>query len=341
VPRWGLIPLVLLTTLATIIASQAVISGGYSLTRQAVQLGYLPRMSIRHTSATEIGQIYLPRVNWLMMAGVVALVLGFGSSSALAGAYGIAVMGTMTVTTLLAGMVARWIWRWGPVLVALVFLPFLAVDLSFLGATLIKIPSGGWFPLVTAAGGCVIMWVWMRGRSLLEGAIHANALPLETFLERLGPSTARVAGTAVFMTRNFRTVPQALLHNLKHNKVLHERVVLLSVRTENVPRVADMRRVEVERLGKGFFTVAVRFGFMERPNVPAALDLCKKRGLALDLMQTSFFLGRETVVPAARPAMPRWQSALFFAMQTNALTATAYFGLPPNRVVEMGTQVEI
>ncbi len=341
VPRWGLVPLVLLTTLATIIASQAVISGGFSLTRQAVQLGYLPRLTILHTSASQIGQIYMPRVNWFMMLGVVTLVIGFGSSSDMAGAYGLAVMGTEAVTTILASMVALWLWQWRRVFVVLVFGAFLVVDLGFLGSTLLKVPSGGWFPLACAAAGCIVMWTWMRGRSLLEHAIYRSALPLATFLERLGPSSVRVVGTAVFMTRNFQTVPHALLHNLKHNKVLHERVVLLNVQTEDVPRLPDLQRIEVERLGKGFITVMLRYGFMERPHVPAALELCQKHGLAFDLMQTSFFLGRETLVPAARAAMPYWQSQLFIAMQANAMSATAFFALPPGRVVEMGTQVEI
>lgn len=341
VPEWGIAPLVLLTTFATIIASQAVISGGYSLTRQAVQLGYLPRMAVRHTSETEQGQIYMPMVNWAMMCGVVALVIGFGSSSALAGAYGIAVMGTMSITTILAIFVAAWLWQWPRLLIAAVFGPFLAVDLAFLGTTLLKIPNGGWFPLISAAAGCGIMWTWWRGRKLLYDRIYKDALPLETFLARLGASTVRTAGTAVFMTGDIRAVPPALLHSLKHNNTLHERVVVMTVVTEDVPQVPLAQRVEVNRLGKGFFSVIARYGFMEQPNVPSDIQQCGKHGLALDLMQTSFFLGRETLVPSSRPAMPRWQQRLFIAMSANAMSATTFFGIPPGRVVELGTQIEI
>ncbi len=340
-PSWAVGPYVVLATLATIIASQAVISGAFSLTRQAVQLGYLPRMAIRHTSETAIGQIYMPRVNWILMVGVLILVFGFGSSDELAGAYGISVMGAMTVDTVLAAILAATLWRWSRLLAAAVFGALLFIDLALFSSTLLKIPEGGWFPLVTAALVFAMITTWCRGRHVLYERLHRHALPIETFLERLGPSTLRVAGTAVFMTSDNSRVPNALLHNLKHNKVLHERVVLMTVRTEDVPRVPKERRVEAVRLGKGFHTVLARFGFMDDPNVPTALELCRTQGLPIDMMQTSFMLGRETLVPSSRPDLPRWQEQLFIAMTMTAQSATNYFGIPPGRVVELGTQVEI
>ncbi len=339
-PSWALAPLVLLATLATIIASQAVISGAFSVTRQAVRLGYLPRMVILHTSETEIGQVYMPRVNWILACGVVLLVVGFGSSNALAGAYGVAVMGAMTVDTVLAGMVAASLWRWNPLLAGLLFAAFLAVDLGFLAATLLKIPEGGWLPLLVAAVAFVVVTTWRRGREVLHERLYRDALPVETFLKRL-ESSVRVAGTAVFMTGDASVIPNALLHNMKHNKVLHERVVLMTVATEDVPRVSVSRRVEVERLGKGFHTVIARYGFMEYPNVPAALELCRGHGLPIDMMETSFILGRETLIASPRPDMGPLQEQLFIAMSTTALSATTFFGIPPGRVVELGTQIEI
>jgi len=340
VPRWGLAPLLLLTTVATVIASQAVISGSFSLARQAVRLDYLPRMAIHHTSESEIGQIYVPLINWIMVCGVLILVVGFGSSSALAGAYGIAVMGTMVITTILASLVAMSLWHWQPIAVMGIFAPFLLVDFTFLGATLRKVPDGGWFPLLVAAVGCAVMWTWWRGRRVLNEKLYRNALPLETFLAQLGASTTRCAGTAVFMTGDVTKVPHALLHNLKHNNALHERVVIMTVVTEDIPRVPPEQRVAVERLGKGFHSVVARFGFMEQPHVPHAIELCRKHGLALDMMQTSFFLGRGTLVPSSRSSLPRWQQRLFIAMAANAMNATAFFELPPGRVVELGTQIE-
>jgi KUP system potassium uptake protein len=341
VPRWGLAPLLVLTTIATIIASQAVISGSYSLTRQAVQLGYVPRMEVRHTSATEIGQIYMPRVNWILMVGVIALVAGFGSSSALAGAYGIAVTGTMAATTVLAMLVARRGWKWRWMTVALVFGPLLALDLLFFMATLPKIPYGGWFPLVVAAAGSVVMVTWRRGRAIVYRLLYGEALPLDKFLERLEPTKIRVARTAIFMTNDPNSVPRAMLHNMKHNMVLHERVLLMTVLTEDVPHVPLDQRVAVDRLGKGFFRVAARFGYMDDPDVPQVLELCRKHGLAIDMMQTSFFIGRETLVPTERTGLPRWQEQLFIALSATALSATAFFSIPPGQVVELGAQVEI
>jgi KUP system potassium uptake protein len=341
VPRWGLVPLVLLATAATIIASQATISGGFSLTRQAVQLGYLPRMDVRHTSETQIGQIYMPRVNWIMMFGVIALVIGFGSSSALAGAYGIAVMGTMVVTTILAIFVANSVWRWNPVVAVATFGAFLIVDVGFLAATLLKVPEGGWFPLLIAGAGCLVMLTWRQGRTIVHERLHRDALPLDTFLAGLQPSSTRIARTAVFMTGDSVAVPHALLHNLKHNLVMHERVVLMTVVTEDVPHVGPEGRVDVERLGKGFFRVVAHFGYMDAPNVPLALEQCRKLGLAIDMMRASFFLGRETLIASANPALNRLQEQLFIALSATNLSATTFFGIPPGQVVELGAQVEI
>ncbi len=341
VPSWALIPLVVLATLATVIASQAVISGAFSLTRQAIALGYLPRMETRHTSESTIGQIYIPRVNWCLMAGVVALVLGFGSSEDLAGAYGISVIGAMTVDTILAGIVAALLWRWNGFLVAALFGAFLVVDLGFLAVTTLKIPDGGWLPLLIAAAAFIIVKTWRRGRAALYQRVYRDALPIEKFIERLGPSVQRVAGTAVFMTGNVKFVPPALLHNLKHNKVIHERVILMTVATEDEPRVAKDRSFAVEALGKRFHSVTARHGFMEEPNVPAALALCRTRGLDIDMMETSFILGRETLVPSSRSDLLPWEERLFIAMSTTALSATTFFKIPPGRVVEVGAQIEV
>jgi KUP system potassium uptake protein len=341
VPRWGLVPLVILTTIATIIASQAVISGSYSLTRQAVQLGYVPRMEVRHTSAAEIGQIYMPRVNWILMVGVIALVVGFQSSNGLAGAYGIAVTGTMASTTVLAMIVARRGWKWRWITVALVFGALLAVDLLFFAATLLKIPSGGWFPLVAAAVGFTVMVTWRHGRAIVYQLLYGEALPLDKFLERLEPAKMRVARTAIFMTSDPNSVPRAMLHNMKHNMVLHERIILMTVVTEDVPHVPPDQRVAVDRLGKGFFRVTARFGYMDDPEVPQVLELCRKHGLATDMMETSFFIGRETLVACENTGLPRWQEHLFIALSATALSATAFFSIPPGQVVELGAQVEI
>jgi KUP system potassium uptake protein len=341
VPDWGLYPMVALATCATIIASQAVISGVFSLTRQAIQLGYLPRMDIHHTSATEMGQIYIPRVNWLLMVGVALMVVSFGSSSKLAHAYGIAVFGAMSIDCILAAVVARWLWGWNRWLAYGVFGLFLAVDLTFLGSNTLKIPTGGWFPIAVAIVALVTFMVWYRGREVLMSKLYRDAMPIREFLEHWDRTTERVSGTAVFMSSNPSVVPTAFLHNLKHNHVVHERVVIMKVDVEDVPRVADAQRIQVEKLGKGFFTITVRYGFMERPDVPRALELCRQFGLSFDLMQTTFFLGRETLIPASRSELRRWQATLFIAMQATALSATRFFRIPANRVVEMGTQVEI
>ncbi len=341
-PAWAQLPLVVLSTAATVIASQAVISGAFSLTRQAVQLGYLPRREIRHTSEHEVGQVYIPRNNWLLLAGVVILVVGFGSSSNLAAAYGVSVTGAMAIDAVLAAMVAWRLWRWNPVAVVAVFSAFLVIDLALFGATLLKVPEGGWFPLVIAAAVYLLMTTWRRGRMILAERLYADALPMDLFLRRVTPqSPQRVSGTAVFMTGNADVVPHALLHNIKHNKVLHERVVILTVVTEEVPRVGTERALTVEKLGKGFFRVILRHGYMEQPHIPRALERCRRYGLHLDMMETSFFLGRETLIPSRRTGLPTWREPMFILLSKTALSATEFFCIPPGRVVELGTQIEI
>ncbi|HYG85157.1 MAG TPA: potassium transporter Kup [Azospirillum sp.] len=341
-PDWLLYPLVVLATAATVIASQAVISGAFSLTRQAVQLGYLPRREIRHTSVHEIGQVYIPRNNWLLLVGVVFLVLTFQSSSNLAAAYGVSVTGAMVIDAILAAVVARRLWHWSPVLITLAFTAFLVVDLALFGSTLLKVPQGGWFPLVAAVAVFLIMTTWRKGRVILAERLYQDALPMELFLERIKPeSPMRVAGTAVFMTGNPDVVPHVLLHNIKHNKVLHERVIILTVITDDVPWIYEDRAIQVDKLGKGFFRVVLHYGYMEQPHIPQALERCRKYGLHTDMMDTSFFLGRETLIPSKRSGLPGWREPLFILMSKTALSATEFFCIPPGRVVELGTQVEI
>jgi KUP system potassium uptake protein len=342
-PAWGLIPLVILTTMATIIASQAVISGAFSLTMQAVQFGYLPRVEIDHTSATERGQIYIPSVNWALMVACVGLVLGFRSSSNLAAAYGVAVTTTMVVTTILFYVVARERWRWAlPVSLALTGL-FLAVDVAFWGANLVKIPQGGWFPLVIAGAVFVLMTTWKTGRVILARRLAASSLPWEFFVADVKESPpARVPGTAIFMYGNPDGTPPALLHALQHFRVLHEKVVLLRVETEEIPHIPAAERARVHQLEEGFYRVSLRYGFMEDPNVPKDLEGLRVNGLSIDPGRATFFLGRETLIATRRRAgMWLWREQLFAFMSRNARTATSFFHLPPNRVVELGTQIEI
>jgi KUP system potassium uptake protein len=341
-PAWALYPLVALATSAAVIASQAVISGAFSLTRQAVQLGYLPRMEIRHTSERAIGQVYLPRINRILMVAVVAVVVGFGSSGALAAAYGIAVVGAMTIDGVLACTVALTLWRWSPPVAGLAFAGFLAVDLAFLGANALKIPAGGWFPIVLAAVAFALMSIWHKGREGLFERLYRAAPSLRSFLAAaIERPPLRVPGTAVFLTSHSDNVPRALLHNLKHNKVLHERVVVLKVRTEEVPRLRDAERLEVEPLGANFHRVVLRYGFLEQPDVPAALALCQLGAPEPTRMDTSFFVSRETFIPSVRPDLSPWRERLFIQMAGTALDATRFFRLPPDRVVELGTRVEI
>ncbi len=343
-PGWALYPMVALATVATVIASQAVISGAYSLTRQAVQLGFLPRMSIVHTSAREIGQVYIPAINWLLCAVVIAAVIGFGSSSRLAGAYGVAVTATMLVDTLLTFFVIRFGWGY-PLWLCIFSTGFFAVvDVTFFSATLLKVHDGGWFPLAIGAVMFTLLATWRRGREILFDRLRASAVPLGPFLDSLFKDPPqRVPGTAVFLTATPEATPHALLHNLNHNKVLHERVVFLTVEVRDVPWVAFTDRVKCERLGHGCWRVRVRFGFMNRPDVTRALELCGALGLDFDLMQTSFFLSREKVVPVAGNAngMALWRERMFAAMTRNAGNITDFFNIPTNRVIELGTRVEI
>ncbi len=339
-PNWALYPLVALSTLATVIASQAVISGAYSLTQQAIQLGYSPRLEVQHTSAREIGQIYLPGINWTLFVAVVALVLGFGSSTNLAGAYGIAVTGTMLITNVLAVCVTRWLWHWSWWRAILGVLPFMVIDFAFFSANTIKIVDGGWFPLVFGMGIFLLLTTWKRGRQLLYAQLEKDALDLKSFISSLGMGGAtRVPGTAVFMTPNPDNVPQAMLHSLKHYKVVHERMVMVTVKVLDVPRVPSAQRVTVEAMPQNFWRVCVHFGFMDEPDLPQALEWCAEQGLHLDMMDTSFFLGRETLIPSLSSEMVLWREKLFIAMFRNAGSVTNYFKLPANRVVELGAQV--
>jgi KUP system potassium uptake protein len=341
-PGWALYPLVGLSTLATVIASQAVISGAFSLTRQAVQLGYLPRLHIEHTSERQIGQIYIPSVNWLLMLACIGLVIGFRSSSNLASAYGVAVTTDMVFTTLLFAFVARSRFGWPQWKVVLLAAAFLVVDLGFWGANIVKIPHGGWFPLVIAAAFFTCMTTWKMGRQILAQRMQTRTLPVKLFLKDLqGNRYTRVPGTAVYMYGNADGTPPALLHNLMHNKVLHERVVLLTVETEEIPFVDEAERVEVAELGHGLFRVLLRYGFTEDPDIPSGLALAKAKGLTFKPMETSYFLGRETLIASKNPGMAIWREQLFSVMARNARSATSFFGLPPNRVVELGAQIEL
>jgi len=343
VPEWGLYPLVALATIATIIASQAVISGAFSITRQAVQLGYLPRLEIRHTSEQEIGQVYVPRINSALFVAVIVLVLGFRSSDNLGAAYGIAVSGMMAITTGLAFLYMR-SRGWSLALAVPVFAAFGIVDLTFLSANLLKIAEGGWFPIVVAAVVFTVMASWWRGRRVLAELRGRDALPLRDFAERLDPAKpARIPGTAIFMTRDLGHVPVALLHALKHYKVLHERVVMMQVDTQDVPHVPDEQRLEIAELGKGFYTIRLRYGFTDEPNVLRALAQCRVGGLRFNLMETSFIIGREKLRLRPRPhrGLWRWRDSLFILMSNNTLDATEFFRIPPNRVVELGGQIEV
>ncbi len=341
-PGWALYPLVVLASTATVIASQAVISGAFSITHQAVQLGYLPRMLVRHTSEREIGQVYVPAMNGLLLVAVVATVLGFRSSDALGGAYGVAVTGTMSVTTVLAFVYFRWGLGWPLWQLVPLFALFLCVDLSFFSANLLKIIDGGWFPLAIAGTLYGIMMTWLWGRQRLAAQRASGALPLATLLEGLSPGhPARVPGTAVYMTARVDNVPAALLHNLKHNKILHERNVLMTVRTEDVPRLPEAERLQIDHLSQNFHTVTIRYGFLEEPDIPRALALCRIGGFRFNLMETSFFVGREKIVAKGRSGIMLPFKKLFVLLSNLALDATEFFHIPTNRIVELGGQVEI
>jgi KUP system potassium uptake protein len=341
-PDWALIPMVVLATVATVIASQAVITGAYSLTRQAIQLGLLPRFEIRHTSEAHSGQIYIPRINMLLFISVIFLVLMFRSSSALASAYGIAVTGTMVVTAMMGFVVIWKVWRWSPFAAAALIAPFLFLDLTFLAANLLKVFEGGWVPLALGAVVMLLMYTWRRGSRLLFEKSRKLEFPLAdlvAMLEKRPPQ--RVSGTAVFLTSDPASAPTALMHSLKHYKVLHEKNVILTIETAPTPRIDPAERVRLEQISATFTKVTLRFGFMETPNVPKSLAIARKLGWQFDIMSTSFFLSRRALKPAAHSGMPRWQDHLFIALSRTANDATDYFQIPSGRVVEVGTQVTV
>jgi KUP system potassium uptake protein len=356
-PEWALYPMIGIATAAAIVASQALISGAFSLTRQAVQLGYIPRVTIVHTSSTQIGQIYIPEVNWALWIGCIALVVGFRSVTNLAGAYGVAVTGTMIVTTLLLHTVACDRWHWPRWRARALTGTLLVVDVAFFSANVIKVEQGGWFPIVVGIGMYLLMTTWNRGRARLQAIVRENTLGMDLFLADVARrQPPRVPGTAVFLTSDIGGAPPVLLHHLKHNKVLHEKVMLMSVVTEEIPTVDEDDRVECEELGEGFYKVIAHYGFMESPDIPAALGQLGRAGadgrpLAIKAMETSFFLGRETLIATRNPPtttpvpdaigrMAMWRKRLFILMTRNARSATAFFGLPPNRVVELGAQIQ-
>jgi KUP system potassium uptake protein len=341
-PEQTRLPLVILATLATIIASQAVITGAYSLSQQAIQLGLLPRMDVRRTSETQTGQIFLPQINSLLLVGVLMLVVLFQTSDNLSHAYGLAVTGTMLVTTSLAFIVVRRMWRWGPLRTAVLIGPLVAMDLTFLAANALKFLSGGWAPVLIGIALMLVMATWTRGTQLLFEKTRRDSVPLKDLAEILkNRAPHRVAGTAVFLTSDPDVAPVALMHNLKHNKVLHEKNIILTVATAETPRVRDEDRIQLDRVGSDFTKVTITYGFMESPNLPKAMSLCRKMGLKFDIMSTSFFLGRRSVVPAVQSGMPLWQDKLFIFLMKNATNPTDFFKIPPGRVVELGAQVTV
>jgi KUP system potassium uptake protein len=341
-PPWALFPLVALATAAAIIASQALISGAFSLTRQAIQLGYCPRLDIAHTSSDEIGQVYVPQVNWALMVSTILIVIGFGSSTALAAAYGIAVTLTMLITTVLLYVVAIDRWHWPPVVAVMVTGLFLSVDLAFFGANVMKIVYGGWLPLVIGAALFALMTTWKTGRGIVAGRLSARAIPLEAFMASIAARPPiRVPGTAVFMTAQPRGTPPALAHNLRYNKVLHEHVIILMVTTRPIPHVPAEERFTIRDHGQGVSELTVRYGFVEDPDVPAMLVVAREQGLGIDEQDVTYFLGRETLIATQTPGMALWRERLFVLMAQNAVRATAFFRLPAERVVELGVQVEL
>jgi KUP system potassium uptake protein len=340
-PEMFRLPLTLLAVMATIIASQAVISGAFSVTQQAIQLGFLPRLRILHTSASTVGQIYIPTVNWTLMLMVILLVLTFRSSSNLAAAYGIAVTGAMLIDTMLIAVIFFQLWRWNRIAAGLLVGGFLTVDMAYFGANITKIPDGGWVPLLIGLIAFTFLTTWNRGRKLMIDKMNESAMPVQVFIKSAANSAARVPGTAVFMTTSPDGIPHALLHNLKHNKVLHERLILLTVRIEDVPYVEDEERNMMEDLGSGFYRLITRYGFMQEVDVPEALQQAQGCGPTFKMMDTSFFLARQTLLTASRPGMAVWREKLFAWMLRNAESAMEFFKLPTNRVVELGSQVEI
>ena len=339
-PEWALIPMVVLSTIAAFIASQAVISGAFSVSRQAIQMGLLPRMLIIHTSGEERGQIYVPFTNWVLFACVIALVLGFKTSSNLASVYGIAVTGTMVIDTILIAFVMKLIWKWSWFSTILVAGFLFVIDGAFFAANAMKIPEGGWFPIGIGLITFVVLTTWLRGSKVLGAEVAKQSMPMDLFIQAID-DVHRVRGTAIFMTSSSSGVPTALLRNLKHNQILHERVVLMTVHTADTPFVSDAERLTYEDLGKGFSRIVVRYGFMENPDVPRALTLCKQFGLDFDMMSTTFYLSRETVVPSGQRSVWAMRAQLFRIMSKNATSATDFFKIPANRVVELGTQLVI
>jgi KUP system potassium uptake protein len=339
-PEWALIPLILLATVATVIASQAVITGAFSVSRQALQLGYIPRMHIQHTSESTQGQVYMPRVNWGLMVATMALVLGFRSSGNLAAAYGIAVTGDMVITSLLASVVFIEIWRWSKLKTALLVGLFLIVDLAFFSANVLKIPDGGWVPLLIGLIIFTLMLTWKTGRYLVYTRLKDDAMAIEPFIEAIGAHPPpRVPGVALFMTPNPEGVPHALLHNLKHNKVIHEKVVILTVRFLDIPHTNLEERVSVEALPYEFYRVTVKYGFKDEPDLPRDLALCSKYGLEVDPMDTSYFIGKESLIASHKSGMAYWRKKVFISLFRTAETITNQFKLPPNRVIELGSQM--
>jgi len=342
VPQFAYWPVLLLATIATVIASQAVITGAFSMTQQAVQLGLLPRIEIKRTSETQAGQIFVPQVNRFLMIGVLLLLFVFQSSHRLAGAYGIAVTGAMFVDTLLAYFVVRRIWKWNMLQTGLLLVPLALIDMVFIASNMLKIPEGAWLPLVMGGVLVVIMWTWTRGAQILTEKTRRDSVPLADLVQILAARPPhRITGTAIFLTGDPDMTPVALMHNLKHNKVLHEKNVILTVRTAGKPRVAEDARIEIEKVDGDFQKVVVSYGFMESPNLPKALGQCRRLGLKYDIMATSFFLGRRSIVPSAQSGMPLWQDHLFIFLMKNAANPTDFFKIPPGRVVELGAQITV
>ena len=341
-PSWALLPLVVLATCATVIASQAVISGAFSLTRQAIQMGYCPRLTITHTSDRQIGQIYIPFINWTLMGAVMLLVVGFQSSSNLAAAYGIAVTMALTIDSLLIYVVLTRLWHWNRLGALAIVIPLLVIDLLFLSSNALKIPQGGWFPIAMGIVVFTLLTTWKRGRAILMDRLAQETMPLDLFISSIAASPPlRVPGTAVFLTSTEGRVPHALLHNLKHNKVLHERVVLLTLKTRDIPVVPLAKRLRMVELDCNFRQIEAFYGFMEDQDIPALLEECGRCGVPFDMMDTSFFASRETLIASVAPGMAIWREKLFVSMSKNATKATEYFKIPTNRVVELGTQVEL
>lgn len=342
-PEWGRLPLVLLATAATVIAAQAVITGAYSLTHQATQLGILPRLAVLHTSEKERGQIYMPKVNWLMLAGALFLVVIFETSSNLAAAYGIAVVGTMIVSTMLIMPVIARLWRWGWVVAIALALPFFLLDSAFLAANLLKVADGGWIPLVLGLLLVVVMWTWVRGTRIVAGKVRRDSVPLASVVTSVAKSKSivRVSGTAVFLTSDIEVAPAAMMHNLKHNKVLHTQNVLLTVLTEPRPYVPRENRSSYEKISDDFSRVVLRYGYMESPHIPRALDRCKAEGLSFEIMSTSFFIGRRTFKISPEGIMPTWQDRLFILLTRQADDVITYFRVPAGRVIELGSQITL